>query len=253
MEKIIIKKGSEIKEYYNNRSLSTQDIDNVENKIEYFMSSRITRHNRDLLEYLFKNIQEAKTKKDFSNIKNNFIKFYFESDPNPENIIKYRELLKDQKALPVSIAIKEIIQKHIYNKLNKIDRGTDYINIAKIEDAKFEGTEISKLFEMAGIEYKRNTKIPELQTLIEKSFLDIVDIVFYKKVTNRCFDCKYGHPDTCIKIEDMPKKHISEYPFIEIGQQLVNNGEIEKFIITKCKKYKKEPNPSPYRRTYDNI
>ena len=250
MERIIIKKGSEITEYENNRLISTQDLDNTDNP-ENFMGMQITKYNRVLIDYLYEDVLNAKTKKDFSNIATNFIKCYLKTDLNPENRTKYQKMFANKKNINVQKIISTIIQKHIYNKLNKIDRGTNYYNIANLETLKFEGAPISELFDMAEINYQTNANNPELQALINKTFLDIIDIMFYKKVTNKCFDCKLGHPNTCIKIEDMPKEHISEYPFIENGQQLINGDEMTKFVVTKCKKYIKEPNPSPYRRTYN--
>ena len=106
----------------------------------------------------------------------------------------------------------------------------------------------AELFKIANINIKKNTSIPEIQTLIEKSFLDIIDLVYYKKVTNLCFDCKNGHPgngedpNTCTKI-NMPKEHISKYQFIERGQQYINSiGEQERFTVEKCKKFIPETN-----------
>ena len=251
MTKLIVKRGSEIKEYNTDNSLTTQDLETI-NSIEKFMSTNLANRNIELLEYLFTNIQKAKSKDDFAKITNDFMKFYVESEVKPDNLIKYQRMLEEQGSLSVEKTIKEIIQRYIFIKLVKLDRGTDYINISRLENLKYESTPVSELFKIANIKNEENTDIPGLQTLIEKSFLDIIDLVYYKKVTNLCFDCKNGHPgngedsNTCTKI-NIPKEHISKYQFIERGQQYINSiGEQEKFIVEKCKNFVPEPNPGPY-------
>ncbi len=253
MTQLIIKNGPDTKEYNVNNSLTTQDLETI-NSLESFMSTRITKYNRDALEYLFTNIQNAKNIYDLIKINIDFTKLYIKSEKNSENITKYQKMLKEQGQLSYKETIKEIVQRHLFNKLVKLDRGTSYINISRLESLKYEGIPASELFKIANINIKENTDIPEIQTLIEKSFLDIIDLVYYKKVTNLCFDCKNGHPgngeepNTCTKI-NMPKEHISKYQFIERGQQLIkNDGEQEKFIVEKCKNYVLEPNSGPYVR-----
>ena len=49
-----------------------------------------------------------------------------------------------------------------------------------------------------------------------------------------CWNCKNGYATKCPKITDLQKGTIDSYNFIKSGYQLVEDGNIIKFIVSAC-------------------
>ena len=75
--------------------------------------------------------------------------------------------------------------------------------------------------------------------IIELTDIDSIEneLNLKKGDTHLCWDCKNGHPDKCSKIADLQKGSIESYEFIKDGFQLVQDGIVDKFIITRCQNF----------------
>jgi hypothetical protein len=68
-----------------------------------------------------------------------------------------------------------------------------------------------------------------------------------------CVDCANGCPNKCVKVEDYEKKTIDKYDFVTDGYQIVDDdGQVEKFIITRCENFIKDIQYKPTKEQLDN-
>lgn len=83
----------------------------------------------------------------------------------------------------------------------------------------------------------KETKLYELS---KEYLIYAIKIEYNHRMRHLCWDCTINILD-CPKILDEKKKSISNYDFIESGeQQFDRSGNLEKFVVTKCKKFTKK-------------
>lgn len=73
-------------------------------------------------------------------------------------------------------------------------------------------------------------------------FKKIILYCIYRKSVHKCWkDCKNAYPSKCLKVFDLPKENIEKYDFVKYGFQVIENDEIERFVVINCKNYCYKP------------
>lgn len=150
------------------------------------------------------------------------------------NNVKYIEksLINNKKAT-ISIMIKEMIMTYYTNLLLRLPERT----IRELENKKI-NTPINEIFASYTQKNNINNGIYELSQNI---FADLIDIIYTKSQNHLCFSCQNATATLCPKIKDRIKSRIDSYDFITEGiQEIKENGEMKKFIVSKCDNYKKD-------------
>lgn len=175
-------------------------------------------------------LRKAQSKKDLRKIFYDIMQNIFLAD---RKVIS--ELYAKYPDLVLSIMSKSIVQSFVKNRINKLIPS----KIIKYEVRKIDGESLEQLMKKI-----LNIDLSEQSTngvdkLLAKSLNDELD-TSYKRLSSSCFECANGYVANCEKIADYPrKKDISEYPFVTDGFQVYVNDELDKFIVMKCKNYKK--------------
>ena len=150
------------------------------------------------------------------------------------NNVKYIEksLINNKKAT-ISIMIKEMIMTYYTNLLLRLPERT----IRELENKKI-NTPINEIFASYTKTNNINNGIYELSQNI---FADLIDIIYTKSQNHLCFSCQNATATLCPKIKDRIKSRIDSYDIITEGiQEIKENGEMKKFIVSKCDNYKKD-------------
>lgn len=195
---------------------------------------------------IIKKINEAKTEEELLQIVNDILKQYYliplSSYTSKKETTKKRvnynvnyiekNLINNKKAT-ISITIKEMIITHYTNLLLRLPERT----IRELENKKI-NTPINEIFASYTKTNNTNNGIYELSQNI---FADLIDIIYTKNQKHLCFSCQNATSTLCPKVKDRIKSRIDSYDYITEGiQEIKENGEIKKFIVSKCDNYKKD-------------
>ena len=146
-------------------------------------------------------------------------------------------MLFKYKDAVISIIIKTIIKKYYYLKLMNLEE----TEILLLEKQKINNVDYNLLLDRIDEKFEKKAIANGVKLLSSKIFANLLD-EFYDKIQHHlCWeDCDNASPLKCEKIANARKKKINQYDFIISGYQIFDEkGNLETFVVSDCKNYKK--------------
>jgi len=171
-----------------------------------------------------------------SNRENNKIKKYYNPNLKDNSVNNFKTLIETKPELMNSIAVKKIIRMYFTEMLGSFS--DKYIN--KVETIKNSNVEIDELFDMLSVEFTDNAKKNGVYELSKRVLNDTIDYIYDERQNHLCWNCKNATAIDCDKVADCFKNTIDLYDFIDEGYQTYNGKELDRFVVTKCKKFKRD-------------
>lgn len=234
--------NDEVKKYSNSEKINAKRA-----IVSIFRAVRIEDPNK--IFELFDQIQNITDGEEVTNILNDLLKYYKDvSDRENKKIKKYynpnlkdnsvnifKTLIETKPELMNSIAVKKIIGMYFTEILDSFS--DKYIN--KVEAIKNSNTSMDELFDMLSVEFTDNAKKNGVYELSKRVLNDTIDYIYDERQNHLCWNCKNATAIDCDKVADCFKNTIDLYDFIDEGYQIYEGKSLDRFIVTKCKKYKK--------------
>lgn len=129
-----------------------------------------------------------------------------------------------------SILTKGIVSSYIDSK---IDSWTTE-ELADVEMQLVKGADLGTLLELKTGQFSESSKENGIFDLSKRVFNDKVHEAYDRSSHVICWDCSNGFPSKCQKVADYVKQSIDAYDFIRSGYQVIENGEVKKFVVSSC-------------------
>ena len=214
-------------------------------------------YDKKIIVSLFNSINNVKTEKDMTKISEKICSIYRTNiEPTkPEKTVKkyqlnkpiikehvvdsreFSNLLSENPELINSLVVKKVLTFYFTKKISA--KGCEEIN--KIEAIKNADIGMEKIIDVLGIKFSEQSKINGVYELSKRLLNDTIDNVFDETQKHLCWDCQSAFAGQCPKVSDWRKKVISQYDDIIDGYQVVGqNNQLQTFVVTKCKKFKRD-------------
>ena len=117
----------------------------------------------------------------------------------------------------------------------------DIETISRLEQAINENIPMLIIFNYINKELNINNIENGIYDLSKKILADVIEKQYFKSQKHLCWNnCLNATPNNCPKIKNERKRTINNYEFITDGYQIINDDKLIKFVVSKCKKYKKQ-------------
>ena len=197
----------------------------------------------NLISVIYKELKQIKTKDDLIKVYNLLVKTFsgITSKEEYNKVItkKYTKAYEECEDLVYSIMIKKIISTHFCNKIQSTQLHT--ILADKVKSDK----DVDILLSYMDETFDKVSTENGVKKLSEKIFLSELRNEFKKSTCKNpnytlCGDCQKAYATKCSKIHDRIR-NICMYDYITDGYQVFGeDGEEEKFIVSKCKNFIKD-------------
>lgn len=216
-------------------SFNKQYIENEIHNLKMIIENGLyNKGEKNTLETIVDILKIVKTKEDLAKI----LFFVKNTENNQTRIKKLKNFYNYNSNLVLSVMTKEIIKLYVDDQISKI-KDSDK---EKIEEDLIDGNNLYDILIKINSHFDKVKSDNGITELTLRIFNDELWKKLEEKSTMLCWDCSNGYVSKCSKIRDLKKKNIEDYPFIVSGFQVIKNDEIERFIVTNCKRYKKATN-----------
>lgn len=219
----------------------------LEKQINHILSD-VSIFYKDYVNIIYNKIKNSNSIFDLKMTFKYFLKIYEEmlkerykkSKKGKEIVKKYidnaQSDFKNNFDLVISVLIKSVTKMYYNDKLSLCT--LEKINL--LETLKVKDVSIETIMNEIGCPYGKE-KNNGFKNFSSKILLNLIDEKYDASQFHLCYlNCKNATTLLCPKIADRRKKYISSYDFIIDGYQIVNNNDIEVFVVSNCLKYEEQ-------------
>ncbi len=221
---------------------SNDSIDDISYQIKMAISKifkRFAKNNIDkLFTVLVEDIKNIHNEEDAEIIFFKFIKSYLDINKylyiNTKDVDTVVDGMKTNKNFIVNRVLSYVVDTHYSMVVSKLSK-TKLLSLLSLND-----NELKEYFKNLGVELpigiiSDNDLNNRVNTYIVSSVKNNIYYTLFNDAKHLCWDCPANICLNCPKVEFKEKETIDNYPFIG-GFQVYEDGELERFIVSNCKK-----------------